>query len=79
MAEKKEPVVLTASNVAVGVNSVVAADEPNEPEVTANTKYKVKNISNAVMYMESGIIKPGEDGVVTQAELSCLHMCFEKL
>jgi len=42
-----------------------------EVAVKTATKLKAKNISNGTLYLEKGIVPPGETIEVTSAELSC--------
>ena len=40
------------------------------------TKLKAKNVSNKTLYLQNGIVKPGESIEVTPAELSCFEGSF---
>jgi hypothetical protein len=55
------------------IDKTISTDaEESLPEKTKEIKYpaKVKNIHTNTICLESGMIKPGEEGLATQAECS---------
>jgi hypothetical protein len=53
------------------VEKVIKEPEVEEPKVITYPA-SVKNIHTQTISLESGQIKPGEEGTATQAEVSCL-------